>query len=252
VAAESRAERFDRDGFVAVPGLLRPSEIEEYRAVYDRFLSGAIDVGRRRSDLGAGAPSQRPGVENITQVMWPSESRPELLASPAYVRALAVAREVLGDDLAFDFDMLIDKAPGTATPTPWHQDIAYWIDLPDRRAASCWVALDDATVENGCMWFVPGSHRLPMRSHRPAGKGGGALECDGSESEGVPVPLGAGSCTFHHGGTMHYSRGNSTAGHRRALIVNFRPQAMVELERSRGFDHGKDAPGRENRNPLTR
>jgi hypothetical protein len=51
---------------------------------------------------------------------------------------------------------------------------------------------------------------------------------------------------------MHYSRGNSTAGHRRALIVNFRPRAMVELERSRGFDHGKDTPGRQNRNPLTR
>ena len=60
MAAESRAERFDRDGFVAVPGLLRPPEIEEYRAVYDRFLSGAIDVGRRRSDLGAGAPRSGP------------------------------------------------------------------------------------------------------------------------------------------------------------------------------------------------
>ena len=184
--------------------------------------------------------------------MWPSDSLPELRTSPAYARALAVAREILGDDLVFDFDMLIDKAPGTATPTPWHQDCAYWIDLPDRRAASCWIALDEATMDSGCVWFVPGSHLLPMRPHRPAGRGGGALECDGSESEGVAVPLAAGSCTFHHGGTMHYSRGNSTASHRRALIVNFRPQAMVDLERARGFDHGKDAPGRENRNPLTR
>jgi len=57
-------------------------------------------------------------VIEFTQVMWPSDSLPELLTSPAYVRALAVAREILGDDLAFDFDMLIDKAPGTATPTP--------------------------------------------------------------------------------------------------------------------------------------
>jgi hypothetical protein len=252
VPGMSRSARFERDGFVAVPALLPPAEVDGYRAVYERFLSGTIDVGRRRSDLGAGAPSRRPGVENITQVMWPSDSLPELLASPAYERALAFAREILGDDVAFDFDMLIDKAPGTSTPTPWHQDSAYWIDLPDRRAASCWIALDEATVDNGCMWFVPGSHRLPMRAHRPAGTGGGALECDGSEAEGVPVPLAAGSCTFHHGGTIHYSRGNSTAGHRRALIVNFRPRAMVELERARGFDHGKDAPGRENRNSLTR
>jgi ectoine hydroxylase-related dioxygenase (phytanoyl-CoA dioxygenase family) len=171
VTAASRAARFQRDGFVAVEGLLQPAQVDWYRAVYDRFLSGAIDVGRGRSDLGVGAPSQRSGVENITQVMWPSDSLPALLASPADERAPAVAREILGDDLAFDFDMLIDKAPGTATPTPWHQDCAYRIDLPDRRAASCWIALDDATVE---------------------------------------------------------------------------------LERARGFDHGKDAPGRENRNPLTR
>jgi hypothetical protein len=246
------AQRFDRDGFVAVEGLLRPDEIEWYRAAYERLLSGSIDVGRRRSDLGAGAEPARAAVENITQILWPSDSLPQLLSSPAYERALAGARELLGDDAAFDFDMLIDKAPGTATPTPWHQDCAYWVDLPDRRAASCWIALDEATVDNGCMWFVPGSHRLPMRPHHPAGKGGGALECDGDEAEGVPVPLSAGSCTFHHGATMHYSRGNSTRDRRRALIVNFRPKAMVELERARGFDHGKDAPGRENRNPLTR
>jgi phytanoyl-CoA hydroxylase len=251
VIPSPRAERFERDGFLAVEGLLRPGEVDWYRAVYERFLSGAIEVGARRADLGAGGEHARPGVENITQILWPSDSLPELRTSPAYERALAVARELLGDDLAFDFDMLIDKAPATATPTPWHQDCAYWIDLPDRRAASCWIALDEATVDNGCLWFVPGSHRRPMRPHRP-GKGGGALECDGDEAEGVPVPIGAGSCTLHHGGTMHYSRGNSTSRRRRALIVNFRPHAMVELERARGFDHGKDAPGRQNRNPLTR
>jgi phytanoyl-CoA hydroxylase len=250
--ALTRAESFARDGFLAVCDLLAPAEIDWYRSVYDRFLSGAIDVGRRRSDLGAATERVSQRVENITQILWPSESLPALRTSPAYERALEIARELLGADLAFDFDMLIDKAPGTRTPTPWHQDAAYWIDLPDPRAASCWIALDDTAVENGCLWFVPGSHRRALRPHRSAGAGGGALECDGSEQEGLAVPLCAGSCTFHAGGTLHYSRGNSTQGRRRALIVNFRPRAMVELERARGFDHGKDAPGRENRNPLTR
>jgi phytanoyl-CoA hydroxylase len=68
----------------------------------------------------------------------------------------------------------------------------------------------------------------------------------------VAVPLAPGSCTFHAGATLHSSRGNTTGGHRRALIVNSRPRAMVELERSRGFDHGKSGPGRENRNAGTR
>jgi ectoine hydroxylase-related dioxygenase (phytanoyl-CoA dioxygenase family) len=138
-----------------------------------------------------------------------------------------------------DFDMLINKAPYTNTPTPWHQDAAYWIDMPDKRAASCWLALDEATVDNGCMWYVPASHLNPVRPHHFAGKQGGALMCEASEAEGVPVELLAGSCVFHHGGTLHYSRGNTTASQRRAFIVNFRPQAMIDLERQKGFDHGR-------------
>ena len=108
-----------------------------------------------------------------------------------------------------------------------------------KRAASCWLALDPATLENGCMWYSPGSHLSPVRPHRFAGKAGGALMCDGSESEGVPVPLKPGSCVLHQGGTLHYSRGNSTGSQRRAFIVNYRPKAMIELERQQGFDHGR-------------
>ena len=101
------------------------------------------------------------------------------------------------------------------------------------------------------MWFVPGSHEGPLQPHRPTGPGA-ALECDPPASGAAAVPLDPGSCTFHAGATLHYSRGNTTAGHRRALIVNFRPLAMVEYERDRGFDHGKSGPGRENRNLGTR
>ena len=249
--AISVTEGFARDGYLVVDDLLQPAEIGWYREVSDRLLSGEIDTGTRRGDLGAAAGRRGDGVENITQIMWPSDLVEGLGDSVAYRRARAFAAEILGDDVAFDFDMLIDKAPGTDTPTPWHQDCAYWLDLPDRRAASCWIALDEATVENGCMWFLPGSHRGPLRPHRSAGPGG-ALQCDPPEAGAVAVPLDAGSCTFHAGATLHHSRGNATAGHRRALIVNFRPRAMVEYERERGFDHGKSAPGRENRNVRTR
>jgi len=235
----SLVSAFERDGFVKIDGLIPPAEVEASLATYDRFLRGEIDCGEKRSDLGGDATRRDPGVENIMQIMWPSDFVPQLRDSMTYRRALEVARWLLGPDLELDFDMLIDKAPRTGTATPWHQDLAYWIDLPDRRAASCWIALDPATVENGCMWFVPGSHRLPPRQHRSAGSGGGALVCDASEDEGVPVPLAPGSCTFHHGGTLHYSRGNTTSRHRRAMIVNFRPLAMIALERARGFDHGR-------------
>jgi ectoine hydroxylase-related dioxygenase (phytanoyl-CoA dioxygenase family) len=64
--------------------------------------------------------------------------------------------------------------------------------------------------------------------------------CDASESEAVAAEIKPGSCIFHHGGTLHYSRGNSTADRRRAFITNFRPAAMIRYEREHGFDHTGD------------
>ena len=60
---------------------------------------------------------------------------------------------------------------------------------------------------------------------------------DASEKEGVPIEMDAGSCVVWHGRTAHYARGNLTPNLRRALITNFRPEAMVEWEREHGFDH---------------
>lgn len=249
---ETARLELERDGYIQRDGLLTAAEVGWYRDIYDQFLSGKINAGQLRADLGGGVDKKKPGVENITEIMWPSELVPALRESAAYQRAREIARGLLGDDMELDFDALISKAPGTNTPTPFHQDAAYWPSLPDTRALSCWIALDDATKENGCMWFVPGSHRLPMRKHWQAGRGGGALECDGNEGEAVCVPLRAGSCTFHNGSVVHYSRGNSTQGHRRALIVNLRPVAMIRLERERGFDHGKTHNVRVVRNDQTR
>jgi phytanoyl-CoA hydroxylase len=244
---------FEELGFTSLRQLLNAEEVQRYATLYDCFLNGSIQTGAMRSDLGAGAEPKTEGTENITQIMWPSEFVPELRETPAYTKSLQLVRGMLGDDIAFDFDMLIDKAPRSETPTPWHQDCAYWPSLPDQRAVSVWIALDDATLENGCMWFVARSHQNEMRPHRPSGKGGGALECDGSEQEATAVPLPAGGCTFHGGRTLHYSRGNSTADrHRRALIINFRPQAMIDLERAQGFDHGKSNNVRQVRNEDNR
>ncbi|WP_331769153.1 hypothetical protein OG948_35695 (plasmid) [Embleya sp. NBC_00888] len=63
-------------------------------------------------------------MERITQIMWPSALHPALREMPLHEGALALARALIGDDAALDFDMLINKAPGTDTVTPWHRDAA--------------------------------------------------------------------------------------------------------------------------------
>lgn len=239
IITAQQIEAFNHDGYLVVHDLLTPGEINYYREIYQQFLDDKISTGKFRSDLGGFSDGTRSAAtrERITQIMLPGRLLPSLLNEVLYVRTLAIAKQLLGEDMDMDFDMLIDKAPFTNTPTPWHQDCAYWISMPDTRAASCWVALDDAVKDNGCMWYVPGSHRQPVRAHRPAGSGVGALMCDAEEKEGVAIEIKAGSCVWHQGTTLHYSRGNSTGNRRRAFINNFRPAAMIQFERERGFDH---------------
>lgn len=243
------AQTFADDGFVDVGVVISSSDLEVYRTIYDRLLSGDIESGDKRSDLGSHLPRKEGIRENITQIMWPSALYPPLRELPLHDKALSIARELIGDDAELDFDMMIHKDPHTDVATPWHQDAAYWVDMPDRRAVSIWVALDDANPDNGCMWYVKGSHKLPIRPHHPTSDGKN-IECDCSESEpgATPVPVQAGGGIAHSGSTLHYSRGNSTSGTRRAYILNYRPASMIKLERERGADHGLNENVRQVRN----
>ena len=223
---------FEEEGYLVLEDLLTKEEVHYYSKLYNSFLDNAIDASRYRSDLSGGYDTK----EKITQIMVPSKLVPELLEKPLHQKSLTVAKQLLGDDIELDFDMLINKAPHTNTSTPWHQDAAYWLDMPDKRAASCWVAIDHAYCENGCMWYTPRSHLSPLLPHEQS-PNKGALKCEGSEENSVYVELRPGSCVFHQGGTLHYSRGNSTDTNRRALITNFRPKTMIQLEREQGIDH---------------
>ena len=235
---------FVNNGFTSLEELLPIDEVFDIRKLYDKLLENKKLTAGLRSDL-SGHTAQGESIEKITQIMLPSRIEPQLLEKQAYKRALALAKSLLGDDMALDFDMLINKAPFTNTETPWHQDAAYWIDLPDKRSVSCWIALDDVYEENGCMWFVPRyDNHLFKHTHS---KEGGALSIAIRPKNGKPVPLKAGGCTFHDGFTLHFSKGNSTKGPRRALILNFRPQEMIQLEREQGVDHTGERKFRESK-----
>src|SRR5690606_17531754 len=154
---ETKLINFDKNGYIKIEALLSSKEVDTLRTIYDELLQDKENTAHLRSDLaGAGAATDKK-VERITQIMRPSSVNPDLLAYMAYKIALQWAKDLLGNDMELDFDMMINKAPYTDTPTPWHQDAAYWIDMPDKRAASCWIALDKVFEENGCMWFIPKS-----------------------------------------------------------------------------------------------
>ncbi|WP_431123871.1 phytanoyl-CoA dioxygenase family protein [Flagellimonas flava] len=225
-------ELFLKQGYAKLDRLIPNSEVENLRGLYDDLLQDKERTLGLRSDLGGGEGGT---VEKITQIMRPSMVEPKLTETISYQLALDHVKDMLGGDMELDFDMLINKAPHTNTPTPWHQDAAYWIKMPDKRSASCWISLDEVYEENGCMWFIPkdADTILPHKHYTE----GGALHCETDGKNAECIPLKPGGCTFHDGFTLHFSKGNTTDSHRRALILNFRPKAMIQLEREQGVDH---------------
>jgi len=118
-------QHFLRNGFAKVDGLISMEAVEHLRGLYDALLNDRELTQGLRSDLGGGNGEEK--VEKITQIMRPSLVVPQLQQSIAYARALAWAKETLGEDMELDFDMLINKAPHTNTPTPWHQAGSRWM-----------------------------------------------------------------------------------------------------------------------------
>ncbi|MCK0144379.1 phytanoyl-CoA dioxygenase family protein [Arenibacter sp. F26102] len=233
---ETNKTKFLKDGYIKIESLLSLSEVDGLRAIYDEILKDKVKTAHLRSDLAGATTNTNEKVERITQIMRPSSLVPELLKSSAYKKAEQWAKDLLGEDMELDFDMMINKAPKTNTPTPWHQDAAYWINMPDQRSASCWIALDKVFEENGCMWFIPKTEGKPILPHKNM-PNGGALYCETDTSQAQSIPLPPGGCTFHDGHTLHFSQGNITDVQRRALILNFRPKKMIDYEREQGVDH---------------
>jgi len=237
-------ERFERDGYVHLRGVLSESELVEIQEVYRRFLAREIEVpGRDFCDMtGAyGRPVEEFALVNI---MLPRKYHPPLQENVYERRAASIAEQLCGPDLVIDYDQLLAKCPGREDAVfEWHQDMAYWPDTPDTRTASFWLALDDSTLKNGCLRFVPGSHREPaLRPHRPLHDDRErshtlVTTLDPESDEIRPVPIRRGDVTVHHERIVHGSGGNTTRGWRRAYVIAFRARETVALERRMGFTH---------------
>ena len=235
--------RFAADGFVHLTGLLTEQEVAELEVTYDRFLRREIDVpGKDYCDM-AGDYGRDPSDFSIVNVMLPRRYHPAWQGNVYEVRAAHVAEQLCGNGMTIDYDQLLAKQPYKDDAIfAWHQDMAYWPNTEDRRTATFWLAIDDSTVANGCMRFVPATnHESQLRPHQPVFGGRGESHALGTElqpDDEVEVkPIARGDCTVHNERVMHGSGGNTTAGFRRAYVLAFRSQETVDIERRLGFTH---------------
>jgi ectoine hydroxylase-related dioxygenase (phytanoyl-CoA dioxygenase family) len=126
-------------------------------------------------------------------------------------------------------DQTLQKLPW-ANPTAWHLDNPYW-SFYSRQAISIWIALDEATLENGCMSYLPGTHRTAEFSRNSGiGHDFGKLFTAYPEWAGMmPVfaTMRRGDCGFHNGLTAHGAGPNMTPGYRRAMTCAYMPDGST-------------------------
>lgn len=239
-----QVEHFKKFGYVHLEGLLSEEEMSALEAEYVRFLKGEVKVeGRDFCDMSHDY-GQALEDYSIINIMLPSRYNASLKGSLYERRAQSVARQLCGDDMVLDYDQLLAKPPNKPDAVfHWHQDLAYWPVTPDTRTASFWLALDQTSVANGCVQFVPGTHLEPkLRHHGPLhgdrDKSHTLVATLQPEDKPKPMEIKRGDVTVHHERLLHGSGGNtSTEAWRRAWIIAFRSEATVAEERRRGFTH---------------
>jgi ectoine hydroxylase-related dioxygenase (phytanoyl-CoA dioxygenase family) len=141
-------------------------------------------------------------------------------------RFLMAAYQLLGEKpVRFWHDQLFCKPPKQGGVVAWHQDYSYWTRTKPMEHLTCWCGLDDSTLENGCVQYIPGSHRWGLLD-KPviAGDMHGIFSYLTDEQKKqfnpVPVETKAGYGIFHHPLTLHGSSENKSNNPRRAFVIN--------------------------------
>jgi len=202
--------QYQNEGYTICREVVTPATLTRMRAIIDGF------------------------IDEMSQVM-----RPEHLDKPhvwhrrfldmcATPELLDHVEPFIGPDIVLFSSHIISKAKRDGLAVPWHQDANYW-SLEPMNVITLWLAIDDATVENGCMRVIPGTHRLGPLEHVPAEDPQTKVLHEGlppeafDEARAVNCELRAGDCSFHAPYTIHGSAPNTSERRRCGYTMRFMP-----------------------------
>ena len=216
---------FLEHGYLVVENALTSTEIDALRAE-------TVHICRGELGAVAGLPpflaeeSDDEIIQRTLCVHFPHKISKVMYSFLAQRTIVDVWRRVIGPNVKCMQSMLFIKSAGKPGQA-WHQDEGF-IPTRDRSLNAAWIALDDATVENGCLWVIPGSHKQgiiwPNREHDDE-----RFDCvveafdfPYTDDDAVPVEVKAGSIVFFNGYLLHRSLPNVAAtGFRRALVNHY-------------------------------
>jgi phytanoyl-CoA hydroxylase len=220
---DGQVRHYDRHGYVVVPDLVPPRLLAEVTAAIDPFDAKTEAFlrsveGERLSIAEAGA---------ITFSVHLAARSPVLRRVVTDEALTGIAADLVGPDVRLYWDQAVYKKPEKPRRFPWHQDNGYAYVEP-QQYLTIWLALTDATTENGCPQVVPGLHRHGTLEHHyvePLG-----WECLDEPPDSIAAPVAAGGAVVFSSLTPHLTGPNRTSEVRKSYIVQYAPAGAERLE----------------------
>lgn len=216
---------FHQHGYVAGVRVLSEEQIAGLRADVESLMQPGLAVSDHWYEYHRNESSDPNSVLFHALGAWRvSVGFHDLLWNQAITHP---ASQLLDGDVRFWHDQLFCKPAKHGGVVAWHQDYSYWTRTTPMAHLTCWIGLDDSTLDNGCLQYIPGSHRWPLL---PATELAGDLDAIRDRlndqqwecfQNPVAIEMQAGECAFHHPLMLHGSFANNTDQPRRAAVLNF-------------------------------
>jgi len=207
-------------GYLVAPQLLNIHEIDELKketAAIFRGQRGHVDgllpVDANESDADV--------LKKYVAIHFPHKISAVVHQYLFHPKIVEVLTHTVSPNIKCMQSMLFVKGPGKAGQA-WHQD-EFYIPTRDQSLIGVWIAIDDATIDNGCLWIIPGrpGYMMPrIKNDNNEYADVDTIDTSGCKEEMIPVEIKKGSVVFFNGYTLHSSRRNKTTDCFRTALVN--------------------------------
>jgi phytanoyl-CoA hydroxylase len=228
--SEEQIAIFQARGFLLLGRFISDQDLERLRSIYDQVLERRLGHVHREAFDRDG-----PHGRYQMQVLQPEYSFPELLETKYFRYGRSIASRLLAtaEPELKGYSHLIYKPPLCGRDTTWHQDEAYWLNAAfqdnEPRAVTIWLTLDEASLESGCMSFVPGSHDRGV-THDFEGDSASLVVRDPDLRQVEVCPMSPGEASVHGARMVHATGPNTTANERRAWSLEYHAPPVPRRE----------------------
>lgn len=219
---EAQLSTYRRTGHLTVPGVFTATEMDlaiEDAKTWGEQVLGALGEADRKWYLDAGVARQV-----LRKLDNPAYHRPVFQGLAKDPRLVALVEAIIGPGVTVYFSQIFFKPPEGGGPKPVHQDNYYFGPKNRDEMVTAWVALDEATVENGCLYYGEGTNLGAIVPHTaPPNEPFNLLIPDEVAARQImtAAPVPKGGVSFHHGNTYHQSGRNTSSRWRRAVAFHY-------------------------------